>query len=44
MNKSEEEILPLRIGVNAKSVGTFFAGASLEGPIGLVVAGKVPAL
>lgn len=39
MNKSEKEILPLRIGVNAKSVSTVLAGSALGGPAGLVVAG-----
>jgi hypothetical protein len=39
MNKSEKEILFLRIGVNAKSAGTLLAGAALGGPLGLVVAG-----
>jgi len=39
MNQSEKDILFLRIGVNAKSIGTFLAGAAMGGPVGFVVAG-----
>jgi hypothetical protein len=38
MNKSEKEILPLRVGVNAKAAGALLAGVAVGGPIGLAVA------
>jgi hypothetical protein len=37
MNKSEKEILPLRVGVNAKAAGTLLAAAAVGGPIGLAL-------
>jgi hypothetical protein len=37
MNKSEKEILPLRVGVNAKAAGTMLTAVALGGPIGLAV-------
>ena len=38
MNKSEREILPLRVGVNAKAAGTLLAAVAVGGPVGLALA------